>query len=110
MSLVFTTLASANAVTGEPIELGLNIWVTDFLPFIAQEKGFFEKNNVNVQLTLVPDYLQLIDGYYTGQFEGIMGVYADVIFQHSQGTDSKVVFAVDFSDTADAIVGKQNDE
>ena len=108
LGLVFTTLASANAITGEPIKLGLNVWVTNFLPFIAQEKGLFEKNNVNVQLTLVPDYMQMIDGYYTGQFEGIMGVYADVIFQHSQGTDSKVVFAVDYSDTADAIVGKQN--
>ena len=106
--LVFTTTASANAITGEPIKLGLSIWATDFLPFIAQEKGFFEKNNVNVQLTLVPDYLQMIDGYYAGQFDGIMGVYADVIFQHSQGTDSKVVFAVDYSDTADAIVGVQN--
>jgi NitT/TauT family transport system substrate-binding protein len=108
LSLVFTTIASANAITGEPIKLGLNVWVTNFLPFIAQEKGFFEKNNVNVQLTLVPDYLQMIDGYYAGQFDGIMGVYADVIFQHSQGTDSKVVFAVDYSDTADAIVGKRN--
>ena len=88
--------------------MGLNVWVTDFLPFIAQEKGFFEKNNVNVQLTLVPDYLQMIDGYYAGQFDGIMGVYADVIFQNSQGIDSKVVFAVDYSDTADAIVGKRN--
>ena len=108
LGLVFTTIASANAITGEPIKLGLNVWVTDFLPFIAQEKGFFEKNNVNVQLTLVPDYLQMIDGYYAGQFDGIMGVYADVIFQHSQGTDSKVVFAVDYSDTADVIVGKPN--
>ena len=108
LGLVFTTIASANAITGEPIKLGLNVWVTNFLPFIAQEKGFFEKNNVNVQLTLVPDYLQMIDGYYTGQFDGLMGVYTDVIFQHSQGTDSKVVFAVDYSDTADAIVGKQN--
>ena len=108
LSLVFTTIASANAITGEPIKLGLDVWVTDFLPFIAQEKGFFEKNNVDVQLTLVPDYLQMIDGYYAGQFDGIMGVYADVIFQHSQGTDSKVVFAVDYSDSADAIVGKRN--
>ncbi len=110
LSLAFTTIASANAIPGEPIKLGLNVWVTNFLPFIAQEKGFFEKNNVNVQLTLVPDYLQMIDGYYAGQFDGIMGVYADVIFQNSQGTDSKVVFAVDYSDTADAIVGKPNDK
>ena len=108
LSLVFTTIASANAITGEPIKLGLNVWVTNFLPYIAQEKGFFEKNNVNVQLTLVPDYLKMIDGYYSGQYDGIMGVYADVIFQHSQGIDSKVVFAVDYSDTADVIVGKQN--
>lgn len=108
LNLVFSTFASANAITREPIKLGLNVWATDFLPFIAQEKGFFEKNNVNVQLTLVRDYLKMIDGYYSDQFDGIMGVYADVIFQHSQGTDSKVVFVVDYSDTADAIVGKRN--
>ncbi len=104
--LIFTTINSANAISGEPIKLGLNVWPPDFLPFIAQEKGFFEKNNVNVQLTLVPDYLQMIDGYYTGQFDGLIGVYTDLIYQNSQGTDSKVVFAVDYSDTADAIVGK----
>ena len=109
LSLVFTTIASANAIPGEPIKLGLNVWVTNFLPFIAQEKGFFETNNVNVQLTLVPDYLQMIDGYYAGEFDGIMGAYPDIIFQNSQGTDSKVVFAVDYSDTADAIVGKPID-
>lgn len=31
-SLVFTTLASASAIPGEPIKLGINIWATDFLP------------------------------------------------------------------------------
>jgi hypothetical protein len=42
LSLVFITIATANALTGEPIKLGLNVWATNFLPFIAQEKGILK--------------------------------------------------------------------
>jgi NitT/TauT family transport system substrate-binding protein len=91
-----------------PIKLELNVWATNFFAFIAQEKGYFKQNNVNVELTLVPDYLQFLKDYSNGQYDGIIGVYSDIMLQHNQGIDTKVVYAVDYSKSADAIIGKGN--
>jgi ABC-type nitrate/sulfonate/bicarbonate transport system substrate-binding protein len=71
--------AFAQNKTQTPIRLELAAWATDYLPFIAQEKGYFTQNKVNVQLTLVPDYLQFIHGYSSGQYDGIMTLYSDMI-------------------------------
>jgi NitT/TauT family transport system substrate-binding protein len=91
-----------------PIKLELNVWATNFFAFIAQEKGYFKQNNVNVELTLVPDYVQFLKDYSKGQYDGIIGVYSDMMLQDSQGIDTKVVYAVDYSNSADAIIGKGN--
>jgi NitT/TauT family transport system substrate-binding protein len=91
-----------------PIKLELNVWATNFFAFIAQEKGYFKQNNVNVELTLVPDYLQFLKDYSKGQYDGIIGVYSDIMLLDNQGIDTKVVYAVDYSNTADAIIGKGN--
>jgi ABC-type nitrate/sulfonate/bicarbonate transport system substrate-binding protein len=39
----------------------MTVWVPNFLAFIAQEKGFFKKNNVDVNLTLIQDYNNAIN-------------------------------------------------
>jgi NitT/TauT family transport system substrate-binding protein len=75
---------------------------------LAQEKGFFEKNKVNVELTLVQDYQQILNNYSNGDFDGMIPVYSDLIYQNSQGIDSRVVYAVDLSNTGDVIIGNLN--
>jgi NitT/TauT family transport system substrate-binding protein len=57
---------------------------------------------------LVPDYLQFLKDYSNGQYDGIIGVYSDIMLQDNQGIDTKVVYAVDYSKSADAIIGKGN--
>ena len=51
---LFTAIGAVEAAnpTGQPIKLGLSIWAPSFFTYIAQEKGFFEKNNIDVNLTL----------------------------------------------------------
>jgi ABC-type nitrate/sulfonate/bicarbonate transport system substrate-binding protein len=88
---------SNNNGNQEPIRLGVKVWAPDFFSYLAQEKGFFEKNNVNVELTLVQDYQQILNNYSMGDFDGMIPVYSDLIFQNSQGVDSRVVYAVDLS-------------
>jgi NitT/TauT family transport system substrate-binding protein len=97
-------LSTANA-TDEPIRLGVKVWAPDFFSYLAQEKGFFEKNNVNVELTLVQDYLTILSDYMNGEFDGMIPVYTDVIFQNSEGIDSRVVYVIDYSNTGDVIIG-----
>ncbi len=102
------TLLKAQAVNNKPIRLGFPIWVPDFLAYIAQEKGYFKKNNVDVNLTLFPGYNEALDAYANGELDGIFAVYSDIIIKHSSGVNTKVVYNIDTSNTADAIVGKGN--
>jgi NitT/TauT family transport system substrate-binding protein len=112
MSLVFSnSVVLINAETPNktlPIKIGMTVWVPNFLAFIAQEKGIFKKNNVDVNLTLIQDYNNAINTYSNGEVDGIFTVYSDAIIQHSAGVDTKVVYNVDSSYNADAIVGKGN--
>jgi ABC-type nitrate/sulfonate/bicarbonate transport system substrate-binding protein len=86
---LFTAIGAVEATntTGQPIKLGLSIWAPSFFTYVAQEKGFFEKNNVNVNLTLIPDYIRMLEDYRNGDVDGILEVFADAIFQNSEGID-----------------------
>jgi NitT/TauT family transport system substrate-binding protein len=114
-SLVFSLLFSnsfvlINAQTQNktPIKIGVTVWVPNFLAYVAQEKGIFKKNNVDVNLTLLQGYNDAINKYANGDLNGIFTVYSDAIIQHSTGVNTKVVYNVDSSFKADAIVGKGN--
>jgi NitT/TauT family transport system substrate-binding protein len=98
-------LSSIANASDEPIRLGVKVWAPDFFLYLAQEKGFFEKNNVNVELTLVQDYLTILSDYMNGEFDGMIPVFTDVIFQNSEGIDSRVVYVIDYSNTGDVIIG-----
>jgi NitT/TauT family transport system substrate-binding protein len=106
-SLICTISADTNAAS-EPIKLGVKVWAPDFFSYLAQEKGFFEKNKVKVELKLVQDYRQILNNYSNGDFDGMIPVYSDLIYQNSQGVDSRVVYAVDLSNTGDVIIGNVN--
>ena len=102
------SLIGAQTANKKPIRLGFDLWVPDLLTYVAQEKGIFKKNNVDVNLTLVPNYGDTINTYSNGDFDGIFTVYSDAIILQSSGIDTKVVYNVDSSSYADAIVGKGN--
>jgi len=101
-------LVCAQVSGGETINLALTLWVPNFLAYVAQEKGYFEKNNVNVNLTLIQDYADAVRDYANGEADGMFIVYSDVIVQDSEGIDTKVVYNIDTSYDADAIIGSVN--
>ncbi len=93
-NLIWTVASTANAAT-EPIKLGVKVWAPDFFSYLAQEKGFFEQNKVKVELTLIQDYRQILNNYSNRDFDGMIPVYSDLVYQNSQGINSRVVYAVD---------------
>lgn len=101
-------LTDAEIINNKTIRVGFPLWVPDLLAFVAQDKGFFKKNNVDVNLTLIPKYNDAINAYTNRDYDGIFAVYSDFIIQQSEGIDTKVVYGVDYSNTADAIVGIGN--
>jgi NitT/TauT family transport system substrate-binding protein len=99
------SLVSAQISSEVPLRLSVGVWAPNFLAYVAQEKGYFEKNNVDVNLTLVQDYADTLRDYVDGEYDGMFVVYSDVIVQDSEGIDTKVVFNTDTSNGADPIIG-----
>lgn len=106
-NLIWTMTSNANAA-GEPIRLGFPFWAPNFFSYLAQEKGFFEKNNVEVEIILIQNSAPILNKYANGDLDGMIAVYSDVLYLNSEGVNSKIVYASDFSNTADVIIGKAN--
>src|SRR5690349_6695032 len=95
-SIIIIFLSSFNLVSAQisnekPIRLALAVWAPNFLAYIAEEKGYFEKNNVAVNLTFVQNYGDAIRDYSNGYYDGMLLVYADSLIQNSEGINTKVV-------------------
>src|SRR6476661_8292476 len=91
------TLIEAQTINNKPIRLGFPIWIPDFLAYIAQEKGYFKKNNVDVNLTLLQHNDEVTNEYADRDFDGILTVFPDVVILQSSGVNTKVVYTIDSS-------------
>jgi NitT/TauT family transport system substrate-binding protein len=109
ITLVLSPYSSLNAqteVSNEPIRIMLTLWPPNFLYYVAEEKGIFERNSVNVELLFDPDYFQASEKYAFGDADGITIVFSDAIVHDSNGVDTKVVYNIDSSQFGDAIISK----
>ena len=89
-----------------PIKIGINIWPGYAHAFIAQEKGFFTKNGVAVDLILKKETLGAKELYKNGEVDGFFTLLPDAVMLDSEGIDTKLVYVADYSETGDVIIGK----
>ncbi len=89
-----------------PIKISINVWPGYAHAFIAKEKGFFKKNNVDVELILKKNITESAELYKNGEVDGFFDVLADVIMFNSEGITTKVVYISDYSDAGDVIMGR----
>lgn len=94
------------AKDNEPIKIGLIVWPGYAHAFIAEEKGIFEKNGVNVELVLKKGISNLLETYKNGEIDGILILVPDVIMFNAEGVPTRIVCVIDYSDTGDVIVGR----
>lgn len=95
--------------TSEPVKLSINPFPGTDYAFVAKEKGFFEKNGVNVELVLNPQYSKTIELMGDKQVDGAFEVLADAIAQNYFGLDLEIVYVTDQSTFGDVIVSKYDD-
>lgn len=101
-------LSFESEVETEPIKIAINVWPGYAHAFVAEHKGFFEQNNVNVELILTETYSEAQELYVSGKTDGIFEVYPDTIFHNSEGIKTKVVYIADHSNSADVIIGNSD--
>ncbi len=98
--------ASARIEEKKPIKIGISIWQGYAHAFIAQEKGFFQQNNVSVELVFKKGVAESIELYKSGEVDGVFNVFADMILINSKGIPTKVVYVPSYSESGDVIIGK----
>jgi NitT/TauT family transport system substrate-binding protein len=90
----------------EPLKIALqSIWPSYGAAFIAQEKGLFAKYGVQVTLLPTQGYMESITSYKEGKVDGAFMVLVDAITIFAEGVPSHFIYATDYSETGDVIVG-----
>jgi len=84
----------------------LSEWPTAGVAFIAQEKELFTKHGVQVTLIPIGKYPEILTPYKEGKVDAINIVFGDILMFEAEGIPTRVVYATDYSDTADILVGQ----
>ncbi|CAN5282570.1 ABC transporter substrate-binding protein [soil metagenome] len=103
----FVSLEAQTNLSDRPVRIIMHeLWPPNYLLYLAEERGLFEKNGVNVELLFEFDYHQVLDRYALREADGMLSVFSDTFLQNAAGIDTKVVYTLDISQFGDAIIGK----
>jgi NitT/TauT family transport system substrate-binding protein len=88
----------------QPLKIGLVTWLGYGPFYIAQEKGFFKENNVEVQLEKIEGDVERRAAIASGNLDGIALTLDTMIVLRSNNIPLKTVMAIDASNGGDGIV------
>ncbi len=70
---------------GEPFKVTMHLWPGYYHSFIARDKGFFQEEGVNVELTIVEDIDANIQAFVDGKADAAFGLQSDAMLLASRG-------------------------
>ncbi|MFZ5639658.1 MAG: ABC transporter substrate-binding protein [Bacillota bacterium] len=98
--------AGETKASGEPIKIGLSPWPGWYPWYLVEEKGFFKKYGVNVELVWFPVYSDSLQALATGKIDGNSQTLSDTLAPASKGLPLKAVMVNDNSFGGDGVVAK----
>lgn len=108
--MMFSMVACGNTSSEESSEelttvrIALPTWVGYGSLYVAQEKGFFEENGLNVELTIVEGLAERKQAMVSGELEGLATAVDVFVNLESVGIEMDMVWLLDRSNGADGIV------
>ncbi len=90
-----------------PIRIATNPWPGFELLHLADKKGFFKEEGVNVKLIRFSALEDARRAYERGQVDGITGALIEIIKAHENGRSAKVLLITDFSNGSDFILARK---
>ncbi len=106
LAIIFTVAGCSKTEKKQAIKISINIWPGYAHAFIAQEKGVFEKNGVEVELVLKKQITESTQLYRDVEVDGVFTLVPDVVMFNSEGIRTKIIYVADYSDTGDVIIGR----
>ncbi|WP_370301975.1 ABC transporter substrate-binding protein [Pseudooceanicola sp.] len=96
--------ASASGAMAEQVKLGLQPWLGYGPLWVAEEKGFFDKHGVDVELSNFNWDQDMLAALASGNLHVIAGATNGVITSYNQGVDQRGFMIMDLAFEADAII------
>jgi len=104
LALIVAVAAATSAVTAETVKLGLQPWLGYGPLWVAEQKGFFKKHNVDVELTTFNWDNDMTAALASGNLHVIAAATNSMISNFNKGVDQKGFLVLDVSFEADAII------
>ncbi len=108
--VIFTVTGSYESVIAaekKPIKIGYDLWLGYAVLVLAEEKGYFADEGLNIKTIKYSDYLKGWDDFANNDIDGHFGVFTDTIVKYSEGLDIKSVFFTDAPYGQDVVVAKK---
>jgi NitT/TauT family transport system substrate-binding protein len=88
----------------EPLRIGINAWPPFELLYLAQEKGFFRDEEVDIDLVDFSSYTGVLRSYHQGNIDGFFATLNEVLIADNFQDLPAVVLVADYSFGGDALV------
>ncbi|MDO9127178.1 MAG: putative urea ABC transporter substrate-binding protein, partial [Parvibaculum sp.] len=115
LALVLVSLSPAYAAPKKDFKVGWSIYV-GWMPWgYAQDNGIVkkwaDKYGINIELVQFNDYIEGINQYTAGAYDGIMSTNMDALaIPSAGGVDSTILIICDYSNGNDVIILKGKDK
>ncbi|MBW4648628.1 MAG: ABC transporter substrate-binding protein [Kastovskya adunca ATA6-11-RM4] len=116
LSLFFLSLTLITACTGTksivfrpeppPLKIAYNLWPGTFPMAIAQEKGFFTLQGVNVEHAYTVNYLESVSNFVAGKSDGLFIVLGSLMGVIEKIPDVQITLIADESAGADVVLAQ----
>jgi NitT/TauT family transport system substrate-binding protein len=102
--LLLASLSGCLSRPKEPLRIGVNAWPPFELLYLAQTRGYFELENVDVDLVDFSSYTGILRAYHQGNIDGFLATLNEVQIADNFQDLPAVILAVDYSFGGDALV------
>ncbi len=95
---------SGSSGKNKPVKIGFSALPSWYLWHLVEEKGFFEKHDVDVELVYFPVYADSLSALNTGEIDGNSQALIDTLAPLEKGIKLKSVFITDNSNGGDGLI------
>lgn len=108
-AMIITTITAMSGCgkKDEPIKIGTAPWTTNMFLYLAEDKGFFKEEGLNVEIVYFPVASDSYSAFSSQKLDLVTIASPDTIAPFSKGTDFKTIIVTDKSTGSDGIVAKK---